>query len=81
MWRSVTPRTDSVMLIRSRGGHLRSASQMSPLVRHLRELWEEDIHLYAFADENNAITPGELLDLMTSDAGPSVQAQVNGVGD
>ena len=76
-----TENRDSVMLIRSRGGHLRSASQMSPLVRHLRELWEEDIHLYAFADENNAITPGELLDLMTSDAGPSVQAQVNGVGD
>jgi len=58
---------DSVMLIRSKGGQLRPVSQMSPLVRHLRELWEEDIHLYAFAGKSNTITIDQLLDLMTSD--------------
>lgn len=57
---------DSVMSIRSKDGQLRPASQMSPLIRHLRDFWEEDIHLYAFAEESNRITTDQLLDLMTS---------------
>lgn len=65
---------DSVMLIRSKGGNLRPASQMSPLIRHLRELWAEDIPLYAFADRNNAITIDELLRLMKPIDEPTTSA-------
>lgn len=61
---------DSAMSIRSKDGQLRPASQMSPLIRHLRDFWEEDIHLYAFAGENNPITTDQLLDLMTSGVEP-----------
>lgn len=43
---------------------------MSPLIRHLWDLWAEDVHLYAFAEESNPITIDQVLDLMTSDAEP-----------
>ncbi|WP_263356643.1 HD domain-containing protein [Acidicapsa ligni] len=55
---------ESVMLIRAKDGQTRPASQMSPLIRHLRELWTEDIHLYAFAEQNNPITIDEVLALL-----------------
>ncbi len=65
----------SVMLILSKDGKLRPASQMSPLIRHLQELWEEDIPLYAFADRINPITIDELLELMTPGAEPKAQSK------
>ncbi len=55
---------ESVMLIRSRTGQLRPASEMSPLIRNLRDLWAEDIHLYAFAETDDAISIDEVLGLM-----------------
>jgi HD superfamily phosphohydrolase len=55
---------ESVMLILSRDGKLRPASNMSPLIRHLQNLWEEDIPLYAFANRTNPVTIDELLELM-----------------
>jgi uncharacterized protein len=58
---------DSVMVIRSKNGQLRPASRMSPLIRHLWDLWKEDVPLYAFADRNNAVTTDEVLELMTPD--------------
>lgn len=69
-----TARKDSVMLIRSKNGELRPASQMSPLIRHLWDLWEEDIHLYAFTDWEHSITINELLELMGADADPGTTA-------
>jgi uncharacterized protein len=68
-----TENRDSVMLIQSKGGQLRAASQMSPLIRHLSELWEEDVHLYAFVDKSDPITTDQLLDLMAPNTGPEVQ--------
>jgi HD superfamily phosphohydrolase len=61
---------DSVMLIRSRDGNLVPASRMSPLIRHLQDLWEEDIHLYAFAERSNPISIDEVLGLMSTGGGP-----------
>jgi len=58
---------DSVMVILSKNGQLRPVSQMSPLIRHLWDLWKEDVPLYAFADRNNAVTTDEVLELMIPD--------------
>lgn len=68
-----TTQKDSVMLVRSKNGELRPAARMSPLIRHLRDLWEEDIHLYAFTDRENAITIDRLVGLMTMDAESGTQ--------
>ena len=54
----------SVMLIQSKNGRLEPASDMSPLIRHLQDLWEEDIHLYAFAEVGNPISIDEVLQIM-----------------
>jgi HD superfamily phosphohydrolase len=61
---------ESVMQIRSRGGVLTPASRISALIRHLQDLWSEDIHLYAFADVNNQISIDEVLGLMSADTPP-----------
>jgi HD superfamily phosphohydrolase len=66
---------ESVMLILSRDGKLRPASQMSPLIRHLQEFWEEDIPLYAFANRTNPITIDELLELMTPGTEPDAKSK------
>jgi hypothetical protein len=58
---------DSVMVIRSKNGQLRPASRMSPLIRHLWDLWKEDVPLYAFADRSNTVRTDEVLELMTQD--------------
>jgi len=55
---------ESVMLIRSRNGALVPASKMSPLIRGLKELWDQDIHLYAFAEVGNQITTDDVLRIM-----------------
>jgi hypothetical protein len=52
------------MLIRSRNGALVPASKMSPLIRGLKELWDQDIHLYAFAEVGNQITTDDVLRIM-----------------
>jgi len=62
---------ESVMLIRAKNGQTRPASQISPLIRHLRELWTEDIHLYAFAEQNNPITNDEALALLGTEGDSS----------
>ena len=54
------------MLIRARNGTLTPASEMSPLIRHLSDLWAEDIHFYAFAGQENAVTTDEVLTLLGS---------------
>jgi HD superfamily phosphohydrolase len=54
----------SVMLIRSRNGSHLPASEMSPLIRGLKDLWEQDIHLYAFAEVSNSISIDRVLELM-----------------
>lgn len=56
----------SAMLIRARNGTLTPASEMSPLIRHLSDLWAEDIHFYAFAGQENAVTTDEVLTLLGS---------------
>jgi HD superfamily phosphohydrolase len=58
---------ESVMLILSRREDLQPASRMSPLIRHLKDAWEEDIHLYAFTELNNRISIDEVLRLMGPD--------------
>ena len=60
----------SVMLIQSRGSNLVPASDLSPLIRHLQNLWDEDIHLYAFAEISNTISVDEVLQLMSADPAP-----------
>lgn len=60
----------SVMQVLSRDGQLRPASQMSPLIRHLKDLWKEDIPLYAFVKQTDSISIDELLELMTPDTSP-----------
>jgi uncharacterized protein len=62
-----TKNQDSVMVIRSKNGQLRPASQMSPLIRHLWDLWKEDVPVYAFADQDSAITTDEMLAVMNPD--------------
>jgi len=62
-----TKNQDSVMVIRSKNGRLRPASEMSPLIRHLWDLWREDVPAYAFADRDNTIAIDEVLALMTPD--------------
>ncbi len=62
---------ESVMLIQSRNGNLLPASRMSPLIRGLKDLWAEDIHLYAFAEVSNPITIDEVLELMRIGAIPT----------
>ena len=53
------------MLIRSRNGALVPASKISPLIRGLKELWDQDIHLYAFAERvSNQITTNDVLRIM-----------------
>jgi hypothetical protein len=37
---------------------------MSPLIRGLKDLWEQDIHLYAFAEVSNSISIDRVLELM-----------------
>jgi HD superfamily phosphohydrolase len=66
---------ESVMLILSKDSKLRPASQMSPLIRHLQEFWEEDIPLYAFANRTNPITIDELLELMTPGTEPDAKSK------
>ena len=56
------------MLIRSKNGKLIPASRMSPLIRHLQDVWAEDIHLYAFAEISESITIDEVLRLMSNDS-------------
>lgn len=58
---------ESAMRIRSKNGELVSASKMSPLIRHLESLWQEDLHFYAFAEITNPISIDEVLDLLDSD--------------
>ena len=60
----------SVMLIQSRGSNLVPASELSPLIRHLQDLWDEDIHLYAFAELSNSISVDEVLQMMSADTAP-----------
>ena len=55
---------ESVMLIYSRSNGQVPASKLSPLIRGLTNLWEEDIHLYAFAEFENQISVDEVLQLM-----------------
>lgn len=62
---------ESVMLIRWRNGNLVPASRMSPLIRGLKDLWAEDIHLYAFAEVSNSITIDEVLELMRIGTAPT----------
>ena len=62
---------ESVMLIRWRNGNLVPASRMSPLIRGLKDLWAEDIHLYAFAEVSNSITIDEILELMRIGTAPT----------
>jgi hypothetical protein len=65
---------DSVMLVQSKDRKVRPVTQLSPLIRYLKEVWEEDIHLYAFADQRNAITIDELLGLMALGAKPNTKS-------
>jgi hypothetical protein len=58
---------ESAMRIRSKSGDLVPASRMSPLIRHLQSLWQEDIHFYAFAQLTNPISIDGVLDLLDSD--------------
>jgi HD superfamily phosphohydrolase len=57
----------SVMLIQSKDGQVRPASEMSPLIEHLKDLWQQDIHLFAFCETANSISIDQVLDLMEAD--------------
>ena len=65
--RKTRRKAESVMLIRSSDLQLRPASTISPLIRHLKDLWNEDIPIYAFAEVENLITTDEVLSLMDAD--------------
>lgn len=58
----------SAMRILSKSDRLVPATELSPLIRHLRELWEEDIHFFAFSEKRNEISVDQVLDLLTPDA-------------
>lgn len=60
-------RVESVMLIRSSDSQLRPASAMSPLIRHLQDVWNEDIPIYTFAEIENRISTDEILTIMEVD--------------
>jgi HD superfamily phosphohydrolase len=54
------PDRESVMLIKSANGTV-PASTVSPLIAHLRDSWEQDIHLYAFVLQDNSATLNEIV--------------------
>lgn len=45
----------SVMLVKSKTG-TEPASKVSPLIRHLHDLWEQEIHLYAFTQSGSSVS-------------------------
>jgi HD superfamily phosphohydrolase len=68
----------SVMLVQSKDRKQRPASEMSPLIRHLQDIWEGDIPIYAFTERSNLISIDELLDLMGSDKNlPTVNKSID----
>jgi len=59
------PTGDSVMLIKAKG-RTEPASAVSPLIRHLWDIWNEDIHLYAFVCAEDSVSIEEVVRLVLS---------------
>ena len=57
------PTGDSVMLIKGKT-RTEPASAVSPLIRHLWDIWDEDIHLYAFVRTEDTATIDDVVKLI-----------------
>jgi hypothetical protein len=54
----------SVMLLKSKTG-TQPASQASPLIQHLWDAWQKDIHVYAFVADESNLTLDEVVEAIT----------------
>jgi len=55
----------SQMMVKTENG-LRSASELSPLIRSLRQAWQEDVHVHAFRLKESTMSADQLIEKMTS---------------
>jgi HD superfamily phosphohydrolase len=56
----------SVMLIKGKQ-RLEPASMVSPLIRNVVSIWQEDIHIYAFVERKSGLTLSEVIDAIVKD--------------
>lgn len=54
----------SQMMVKTENG-LESASELSPLIKSLREAWLKDVHVHAFALKDSPITAEQVIEKMT----------------
>jgi HD superfamily phosphohydrolase len=55
---------DSVMLVKARKG-IQPASEASPLIKHLWDAWDKDIHIYAFVSRESNLELNEVVEAVT----------------
>jgi HD superfamily phosphohydrolase len=56
----------SVMLIKGKY-RVEPASTVSPLIRNVISIWQEDIHIYAFVERESSLTLGEVVESIVED--------------
>jgi HD superfamily phosphohydrolase len=57
---------ESVMLVKSKH-RVEPASKVSPLIRNVISIWQEDIHIYAFVERENSLALGEVVEAIMKD--------------
>jgi HD superfamily phosphohydrolase len=60
------PDNESVMLVTGEKGS-RPASLASPLIANLKNVWEQDIHLYAFVERSSGMTLDDVISAVLSE--------------